>query len=131
MSILTKFESFLSAAGKLFTQGLSFVAKEAPAVASLASILFPGATGTASAVVAAINLVQNTVISIEQKYAASGVQTGTGSQKAAEALILAGPAVTQLLTAAGVKNVSDDYVANLITAVVGILNAAQPAVAKP
>ena len=41
---------------------------------------------------------------MEQKYAAAGVQSGTGTQKLAEVMTLAGAAVTSLLTQAGVES---------------------------
>jgi hypothetical protein len=65
--------------------------------------------------------VQTAVLLVEQKYAAAGVQSGTGAQKLAEVTLLAGPVVTQLLTVAGVP-VSAGYVESLVSAVVGILN---------
>ena len=64
---------------------------------------------------------QTAVVLVEQKYAAAGVQNGTGAQKLAEVLLLAGPVVTQLLTQAGIA-VSESYLQNLVSAVVAILN---------
>jgi hypothetical protein len=123
MSTLAKFESFLSSAGKLFIKGLGFAVKEAPAASALASLIFPASIAANASVVAGLNLVQSAVIAIEQKYAASGVQTGTGLQKASEVLALSGPAVMQLLTAGGVATADAAYVAAIISAVVGVLNA--------
>jgi hypothetical protein len=126
MSVFTKFESFLASAGKFFVKGLDFAVKEAPAASALAALIYPQSLAVSPAIVAALNLTQASVISIEQKYAASGAATGTGSQKAAEVLSLAGPAVTHLLTSAGVPAVNDAYVSNLITAIAGVLNAKAP-----
>lgn len=123
-----KFESFLSTVGTDFMKGLGFAVKEAPLVGNLVTIFYPGNAAVSPLVTAGLTLLQNSILTIEQKYAASGAQSGTGEQKAAEVLALSGPAVTQLLTAGGVKNVSDSYVQNLVTAIVGILNATQPAI---
>ncbi len=62
---------------------------------------------------------------MEQKYAASGVQDGTGAAKLAEVVTLAGDAVTALLAKAGIA-ASPDYVQSLVSAVVALLNV-QPA----
>jgi hypothetical protein len=66
-------------------------------------------------------LIQNAVLLVEQKYAASGAQTGTGAQKLAEVLTLVESAVTSLLKSAGIA-ASTAYVSNLVSAVVAILN---------
>lgn len=127
MSVITKIEGFLETAGKEFAKGLGFAVKEAPAVSALAALLYPPSMAVAPLVVGGLSLLQNSVVSIEQKYAAANLQNGTGTQKAAEVLALSGPAATQMLTAAGVPNVTDVYIGNIITAIVGVLNAAQPA----
>ena len=70
------------------------------------------------------------MLAVEQKYAASGIQSGTGTQKLAEVMTLAGAAVTTLLTQANIE-VSTAYVQSLISAVVAILNVqTMPATAK-
>ena len=73
------------------------------------------------------------MLEVEQKYAASGIQSGTGTQKLAEVMTLAGSAVTALLTQANVE-ASPAYVQSLVSAVVAILNVqtmpATPASAK-
>lgn len=102
------------------------IIKYAPPIAKIAEILFPAdaaaiASGT-SAVLDATTLIQNAVLMVEQKYAASGVASGTGAQKSAEVLTLAGTAVSSLLTSAGYAATSA-YIQSLITAVVGVLNA--------
>lgn len=121
-----KFVGFLETVGKDIVKGLGFAVKEAPAASALAAILFPPSAAISPFIVAGLNLVQSSIISIEQKYAASGVQTGSGVQKASEVLTLTGPAVSQLLSAAGVPNVTDAYVQTLITAIVSVLNALPP-----
>ena len=125
-----KFVGFLETVGKAFVKGLGFAVKEAPAASALAALLFPASAAVSPAIVAGLSLLQNSIISIEQKYAASGVQNGTGAQKTAEVLALSGPALAQLLAAAGVPNTTDDYITNLITAIVAVLNVTQPVVAK-
>ena len=66
-------------------------------------------------------VIQNAVLMVEQKYAAAGVAKGTGAQKLAEVMLLAGDAVTSLLQKAGI-NADSDYIKSVISAVVGILN---------
>jgi hypothetical protein len=71
------------------------------------------------------------VLLVEQKYAASGAQSGTGAQKLAEVVLLTEKAVTSLLEKAGVT-ANSSYLQNLVTAVVAILNVQQmPANASP
>jgi hypothetical protein len=126
----------------IFTTIFSWIAKEekviyadilkyVPPVAKLAEMLFPGeaaaiAAGT-SAALDVTTLIQNAVLMVEQKYAASGVANGTGVQKAAEVTALAGSAVTSLLKNLGITATAD-YLQSLIDAVVGILNVQQIAV---
>jgi len=66
-------------------------------------------------------LIQGAVLLVEQKYAASGAQHGTGAQKLAEVMALAGSAVVSLLQQAGILATSG-YVESLVSAVVGVLN---------
>lgn len=113
---------FLEAAGKDFAKGLAFAVKEAPAVDKLAAVIFPSSVAVTAPATTALKLLQNSVVAIEQKYAASGVQSGTGEQKTAEVLALAGPAATSLLTAAGVPAVDDSYIGSIVDAIVGVLN---------
>jgi hypothetical protein len=107
------------------------ILKYVPPVAKLAEMLFPGeaaaiAAGT-SAALDVTTLIQNAVLMVEQKYAASGVANGTGVAKAAEVTALAGSAVTSLLKNLGITATAD-YLQSLIDAVVGILNVQQIAV---
>lgn len=102
------------------------ILKYVPPVAKLAEMLFPSeataiAAGT-SAVLDIMQLIQNAVLMVEQKYAASGVASGTGVQKSAEVIALAGGAVTSLLKNLGITATAD-YIQSLIAAVVGVLNA--------
>ena len=115
------FTSILTAIGKDFAKGLAWAVKYAVPVEKLVALLFPAATPAATTLACATTLIQNAVLEVEQKYAASGMQSGTGTQKLAEVLTLAGSAVTTLLTQANV-DASSDYVQSLICAVVAILN---------
>ncbi len=115
------FTGVLEAIGKGFAKGLQWAVTYAVPVEKLVALLFPSVAPAAAAVVDATTLVQNAVLLVEQKYAAAGVQSGTGAQKLAEVMVLAGPVVTQLLTQAGVT-ASTSYVQSLVSAVVAILN---------
>jgi hypothetical protein len=98
-------------------------------VEKLVELLFPAAAPVANEVADATSLIQTAVLLVEQKYAASGVQSGTGAQKLAEVMLLTESAVSGLLTKAGLS-VDSTYVANVVSAVVAILNVQQaPAVA--
>lgn len=123
----------------IFTTIFSWIAKEekvlyadilkyVPPVAKLAEMLFPSeATAIAAGTSAALDvttLIQNAVLMVEQKYAASGVESGTGTAKSAEVIALAGSAVTSLLKNLGITATAD-YIQSLIDAVVGILNVQQ------
>jgi hypothetical protein len=123
------FMSVLEAIGKGFAKGLQWAVSYAIPVEKLVGTLFPAAAPVAAGLADATALIQNAVLLVEQKYAAAGVQSGTGAQKFAEVITLASPVVTQLLGQAGV-NASAAYVRNLVNAVVAVLNVqAMPATA--
>ncbi len=123
------FQGVLQTVGKDFAKGLKFALTYAVPIEKLAALLFPAAAPVANELADATALIQNAVLIVEQKFAASGVQSGTGAQKLAEVLLLAGDTVSQLLAKAGLPATSD-YVARLVSAVVAILNAqAMPATA--
>jgi hypothetical protein len=115
------FAGVLEAIGKGFEKGLLWAVTYAVPVEKLIGLLFPAAAPVTTAVADATSLVQTAVLMVEQKYAAAGVQKGTGSQKLAEVMLLAGPVVTSLLKEAGIT-ASTAYIESLISAVVGILN---------
>jgi hypothetical protein len=124
------FTSLLTAIGKDFEKGLAWAVQYAVPVEKLVALIFPPAAPAAVALASATTLIQNAVLAVEQKYAASGIQSGTGTQKLAEVMTLAGAAVTTLLTQANIE-VSTTYVQSLISAVVAILNVqSMPATAK-
>lgn len=118
---MNKFVGFLEAIGKDFEKGLGFAVHYAVPVEKLVALLFPAVAPEMMGVVTATSLIQTAVISVEQKYAAAGVQNGTGSQKAAEVLTLTEQAVIALLKQDGIT-ADTSYVQSIISAVVGILN---------
>ena len=115
------FTAVLQAIGQGFTKGLKWAVTYGVPVEKLAALLFPAAAPELIVVADATTLIQNAVMLVEQKYAASGAQSGTGAQKLEEVLLLAGPAVTSLLAQAGITP-NATYLQNLVSAVVAILN---------
>jgi hypothetical protein len=125
------FVGVLQAVGKDFAKGLKWAVMYAVPVEKLVALLFPQAAPMATELADATALIQNAVLLVEQKYAASGVQSGTGAQKLVEVMTLAADAVAALLTKAGIT-ATEAYVTNLVNAVVAILNVqAMPTVAAP
>lgn len=135
------FIGVLEAIGKWFEKGLTFVLKYLPSAESLAATIFPPAVAPLQEAISVADLLQNAISLAEQKYAAAGVQNGTGAQKAAEVLQLSSAAVTSLLSEPTVASelskagitVDSTYIQNLINAVVAVLNVqpAPSAVAAP
>jgi len=115
------FLSVLEQIGKDFEKGLEWAVEYAVPVEKLVVLLFPQAAPAVIAVADATSLIQNAVLMVEQKYAASGVQSGSGPQKLAEVMALAGSAVVSLLKSADIS-ANSGYVEGLISAVVGVLN---------
>ena|SRR6185437_3271106 len=115
------FLSVLEEVGKDFEKGLEWAVEYSVPVEKLAALLFPQVAPAVDAVADATTLIQGAVLLVEQKYAASGTQSGTGAQKLADVMALAGTAITSLLQKAGIT-ASGDYVESLISAVVGVLN---------
>lgn len=115
------FLSVLEQIGKDFEKGLEWAVEYAVPVEKLVALLFPQAAPAIVAVADATSLIQNAVLMVEQKYAASGAQSGSGAQKLAEVMALAGSAVVSLLKSADIS-ANSGYVEGLISAVVGVLN---------
>ena len=115
------FVSVLEAVGKGFEKGLKWAVTYAVPVEKLVGLLFPSAAPVVNEVVDATSLIQTAVLLVEQKYAASGVQSGTGAQKLNEVMLLTESAVTGLLAKAGVQ-VDSSYLQSVVSAVVAILN---------
>ena len=129
------FISVLETIGKGFEKGLKWAVEYAVPVEKLVGLLFPAVAPLATGVADATTLIQNAVLLVEQKYAASGVQNGTGAQKLSEVMLLTEQSVTSLLSQAGIT-ADTSYLQSIVSAVVGILNvqsatpAAVAAVAK-
>jgi len=124
------FINVLQVIGKNFEKGLVWAVKYAVPVEKLVALIFPAAAPEATTLAEATTLIQNAVLLVEQKYAASGVQSGTGAQKLAEVIALTSSTVITLLKQAGVT-ADTSYVQSLISAVVAILNVqAMPATAS-
>lgn len=115
------FLSVLEAIGKDFEKGLKWAVQYAVPVEKLVALLFPQAAPAVIAIADATSLIQGAVLLVEQKYAASGAQSGSGPQKLAEVMAVAGAAVVSLLQSAGIS-ANSNYVESLISAVVGVLN---------
>jgi hypothetical protein len=115
------FVSVMETIGKGFAKGLKWAVEYAVPVEKLVGLLFPAAAPIADGVADATSLIQTAVLLVEQKYAASGAQSGTGAQKLAEVLLLTEQSVTALLAKAGIT-ADSTYIANVVSAVVAILN---------
>ena len=115
------FLSVLEAVGKGFEKGLKWAVTYAVPVEKLVGLLFPAAAPVANEVADATSLIQTAVLLVEQKYAASGVQSGTGAQKLAEVMLLTEESVTALLAKAGIS-ADTSYIESVVSAVVAILN---------
>ena len=118
------FVGVLESVGKGFAKGLKWAVAYAVPAERLIGLLFPALQPATAGLADATSLIQNAVLLVEQKYAASGAQSGTGAQKLSDVMALTGPAVTSLLEKAGVT-VTSSYLQNLVTAVVSILNVQQ------
>ena len=116
------FTGVLEAVGKGFEKGLKWAVEYAVPVEKLVALLFPTAGPVVNEVADATSLIQSAVLLVEQKYAAAGVQSGTGAQKLAEVLVLTTQSVTSLLAKAGIS-ADSSYISNVVSAVVAILNA--------
>jgi len=116
------FFSVLKTVGKDFEKGLKWAVEYAVPVEKLVAILFPAAAPVAEGLADATSLIQTAVLLVEQKYAASGVQSGTGAQKLSEVMLLTEQSVAALLAKAGVT-ADSAYIQSVVTAVVAILNA--------
>lgn len=115
------FVSVLETIGKGFEKGLRWAVEYSIPVERLVGLLFPAAAPLANEIADATSLIQNAVLLVEQKYAASGVQSGSGAQKLAEVVLLTEQAVTALLAKAGIT-ADTSFVQNIVSAVVAILN---------
>ena len=109
--------------GEDITIVFSDVVKYLPAASNIAALLFPGNTGEVSEVVNAVQLVIQTVTTVEQKFAALGTQSQTGAQKLAQVLSIVTPTLLSLLAKAGIT-ADASLVTQIVNGVVAILNIA-------
>lgn len=115
------FVSVMETVGKGFAKGLKWAVEYAVPVEKLVGLLFPAAAPVANEVADATSLIQNAVLLVEQKYAASGVQSGSGAQKLSEVMLLTEQSVAALLAKTGIT-ADSTYISNVVSAVVAILN---------
>ena len=124
---LAAFEGFLKAAGHVAGVVLSEIVKYVVPIAQVAAVVDPSAAPVVAAFTTSLELVQNTVVSAQQRWVGEGSAANT--QKLADVLqVVEGPIVL-LFAQAGVA-VDTGYVTNLVNGVVAILNA-QPGAVLP
>lgn len=109
------FESFLKTVGKDFKKGLDAVLPFLSAGAGALSVVNPAYGALAQTTLA-------TIISVEQKFAASGAGSGSGAQKLADAVTILEPAVKNLFAQYG-YTIDTTHVQNYVNAAVSLLNA--------
>jgi hypothetical protein len=132
----SKFVTIMEAIGRDIKAAWADVVKYLPMASTIASLIFPAQAATISGVVNSIDLIQQAVATVEQKFAAAGIASGTGAQKLAQVISLVSPTVTELLTQEGL-NYNETQITGIVNAVVAILNvqtttaAPAPAAAAP
>jgi hypothetical protein len=117
----SKFVSVMETIGNDVKAVWADVVKYLPAAAKLAELIFPAQTAVIGSAINSVDLIQQAVATVEQKFAAAGNPTGTGAQKLAQVLSIVSPTVTQLLTAEKIP-VDSVYITDIVNAVVAILN---------
>lgn len=117
---LATFEGFLKAAGHLVGVVLADIVKYVVPIAQVVTIVDPAAAPVLAAFTTSLELVQNTVVSAQQRWVSEGSAANT--QKLADVLLVVEAPITLLFAQAGVA-VDTGYVTNLVNGVVAILNA--------
>ena len=117
----SKFVSVMETIGNDVKVAWSDVVKYLPAAAKLAELIFPAQTALIGTAINSVDLIQQAVATVEQKFAAAGNPTGTGAQKLAQVLSIVSPTVTELLTSEKIP-VDSAYITDIVNAVVAILN---------
>jgi hypothetical protein len=117
----SKFVSVMETIGNDVKLAWSDVVKYLPAAAKLAELIFPAQTALIGTAINSVDLIQQAVATVEQKFAAAGNPTGTGAQKLAQVLSIVSPTVTELLTSEKIP-VDSAYITDIVNAVVAILN---------
>lgn len=113
--MVNKFVSILTAVGKAFKSGLDEILKFGQLVTPFVQVAEP-------IIGAILSTTIGIVLQTEQKFAALGKQSGTGSQKLAEVTAIVGPLLTVVLSDAG-KPADATKVTDYINKVVNVLNA--------
>lgn len=124
---LAVFEGFLKRAGHTAGVVLKDILKYAIPVASLVAVADPEVAPAVVAFTASVKLVQATVISVQQKWSASGPEANP--QKLADVLEIVEQPILTMFAQSGV-HVDRAYVTNLVNGVVAILNS-QPGIVLP
>lgn len=117
----SKFVSVMETIGKDVKAVWADVVKYLPAAATLAELIFPAQTAVIGSAINSVDLIQQAVATVEQKFAAAGNPVGTGAQKLAQVLSIVSPTITQLLSTEKVP-VDTAYITDIVNAVVAILN---------
>lgn len=120
---LQEFEGFLRRAGHVAGVVLGDLVKFVVPVAQVAALVDPSAAAAVKAFTTSVQLVQATVISAQQRWAAEG--TAANDKKLADVLTVVEQPIIQMFEQVGL-HVDSAYVVNLVNGVVAILNA-QPA----
>ncbi len=116
-----EFVSVMETIGKDVKALWADVVKYLPAAATLAELIFPAQTAVIASAVNSVDLIQQAVVTVEQKFAATGNPVGTGAQKLAQVLSIVSPTVTELLATEKIP-VDQAYIRDIVNAVVAILN---------
>lgn len=117
---LAAFEGFLKKAGHIAGIVLADIIKYAIPVASIVAVADPAVAPAMVAFTASVRLVQATVISVQQKWSASGSEAN--NQKLADVLEIVEQPILTMFAQSGLQ-VDRAYVTNLVNGVVAILNA--------
>ncbi len=123
----TKFQSLMDHVKVFFGIALKDVITYTPPAASLADVLFPEFSpeidSSAAILEGSAVLIQNIVITIEQKYSDAPKNEDTRQQKMRDAISLASPILLPVLaTLKGTTPVTLDSLSNKISLMVSVLN---------
>lgn len=116
-----KFISIMEAIGRDIKRVWDDVSRYLPPVEALAALIFPQSAAL-SGVINSVQLIQQAVATVEQKFVAAGAPSGSGPQKLAQVLTIVTPTVTQLLADEKIS-VNQQQITNIVNAVVAVLNA--------
>ena len=125
-----KVVSVMEKIGQDAEKALADIKPYLPEAAALAAILFPSEAAPAAAVVSAVDLIQNTVVTVQQKMAAAGYSTANNLQKSQDVLTIVTPAVTSLLQSEKIP-VNTTLIQQIVNGVVAVLNVRTVTVPAP